>query len=66
MFLKPKLHKESKNVFKTINYRPPSVLFFSKNYFSVKKMLKKLDVLLINEFLWQYMYMDELDQFQKI
>jgi hypothetical protein len=45
---------------------PPSVLFLKKNYFSVKKMLKKLDVLLINEFLWQYMYMDELDQFQKI
>ena len=33
MFFKPKLHKESKNGFKTINYRPPSVMFFSKNCF---------------------------------
>ena len=41
MFLKPKLHKESKNGLKTINYRPPSVMFFSKNYFRHQKSSKK-------------------------
>ena len=43
MFLKAELHKESKNGFKTINYRPPSVMFFSKNYFRHQKSSKKLD-----------------------
>ena len=50
MFLKPKLHKESKNGFKTINYRRSPVMFFSKNYFRCKKSTKQLDVLLIFEF----------------
>ena len=50
MFLKPKLHKESKNGFKTINYRPPSVMFFSKNYFRHQKSLKKLDGFTYNQF----------------
>ena len=31
MFLKAELYKESKNGFKTINFRPPSVMIFSKN-----------------------------------
>ena len=43
MFLKPKFQKESKNGFKKINYRPPSVMFFSKNYFRHQKSLKKLE-----------------------
>ena len=42
MFLKPKLHKESKNVFKTINYRPPSVLFKKKKLFFSKKNVEKI------------------------
>ena len=51
MVLKAELHKESKNGFKTINFRPPSVMIFSKNCFRGKKIIKKLDVLLIFEFL---------------
>ena len=42
MFLKAELHKESKNGFKTINYRPPSVMIFSKNCFRSKKIIKKI------------------------
>ena len=37
MFLKPKLHKESKNGSKTINCRPYPVLFFQKTFFGGKK-----------------------------
>ena len=54
MFLKAKLHKESRNGFKTINYRRYPVMIFSKNWFSAQKIIKKLDVLLIFEFLCQY------------
>ena len=54
MFLKPKLHKESKNRFKTISCRPYPVMFFSKKHFRHQKSSKKLDVLLIFEFLCQY------------
>ena len=36
-FLKPKFHKESKNGFKPINYRPPLLVIFSKNYFRLQK-----------------------------
>ena len=42
MFFKPKLHKESKNGFKTINYRPSPVMIFSKNCFRCKKITKKI------------------------
>jgi hypothetical protein len=41
-FLKPKLHKESKNGIKPINYRPPPVMIFSKNCFSEKKIVEKI------------------------
>ncbi len=41
MFLKPKLHKESKNGFKTINYRPPSTTFFFKKLFLEQKNHQK-------------------------
>ena len=41
MFLKPKLHKESKNGFKTINYRRYPVMIFSKNCFRSKKNHQK-------------------------
>ena len=54
MFLKAKLHKESRNGFKTIIYRRYPVMIFSKNWFSAQKIIKKLDVLLIFEFLCQY------------
>ena len=37
MLLKPKLHKESKYGFKTINYRHSPVLFFFKNLFSASQ-----------------------------
>ena len=43
IFLKPKLHKESKNGFKTINYRPSPVMIFSKNCFRRKKIIKKIE-----------------------
>ena len=56
IFLKPKLHKESKNGFKTINYRPSPVMIFSKNCYKCKKIIKKGDVLLILIFLWQYTF----------
>ena len=42
MFLKAELYKESKNGFKTINFRPPSVMIFSKNCFWSKKIIKKV------------------------
>ena len=58
MFLKPKLHKESKNGFKTINYRPSPVMIFSKNCFWGKKSSKKLDILLSFEFLWQNIWIN--------
>jgi hypothetical protein len=58
MFLKPKLHKESKNGFKTINYRRYPEMIFSKTVFGAKKSSKKLDVLLIFEFLWQYVWIN--------
>ena len=53
--LKPKLYKESKNGFKPINYCSPLLVIFSKNYFQHKKIVKKWDLLLIFEFLCQYM-----------
>ena len=40
MILKSKLHKESKNRFKTINYRCYPVMIFSKNCFRSKKIIK--------------------------
>ena len=43
MFLKPNLHKEFNNGFKTINYRPNPVLFFSRNYFRLFSHVKKLN-----------------------
>jgi hypothetical protein len=46
-FLKPKFHKESKNGFKPINYRPPLLVIFSKNYFRKQKSSKKMDVFFI-------------------
>jgi hypothetical protein len=58
MFLKAELHKEFKNRCKTINYRPSLVMFFSKNYFLHQKSSKKLDILLIFEFLWQYIWIN--------
>ena len=56
IFFKPEWPKESKNGFKTISCRPPLLLIFSKYCFSAKKLSKKLDVLLIFEFLWQYIW----------
>ena len=50
MFLKPKLHKESKNGFKTINYRCSPVMFFSKNFFWHQKSSEKSDGFTSNQF----------------
>ena len=55
VFLKPKLHKESKNGFKTINSRCYPVMIFSKTCFWRKKNhQKKLNVLLIFKLSRQY------------
>ena len=43
MFLKPKLHKESKNASKTINSSPPYKWFFQITFFDTKNHQKKLD-----------------------
>ena len=43
IFLKPKLHKKSKNGFKTINYRPYRIVIFSNYFFRYQKSSKKLD-----------------------
>ena len=58
MFLKPKLHKESRNWFKKINYRPSLVMIFSKNCFWGKKSSKKLYILLSFEYLWQNIWIN--------
>ena len=58
MFFKAKLPKESKNGFKTISCCRYPVMFFSKNYFWYQKSSKKLDVLLIFEFLCQYIWIN--------
>jgi hypothetical protein len=44
MFFKAKLHKESKNGFKTINCRPYPVhtYFFKKTVFQEKQVVKKI------------------------
>ena len=64
MFLKPKLHKESKNGFKTISCRPYPVMIFSKNCFWCKKIIKKIGR--FDDF-WTLMamYMITLHQFKK-
>ena len=49
-FLKPKLHKESKNGFKLIGFRSPMGVIFFKLLFWYQKLSKKLDILLIFEF----------------
>ena len=65
MIFKAKLHKESKNGFKTINCHRYPVMFFSKDYFQHQKSSKK-----IGHFVdfWNFMsiYIDKLDQFKKI
>ena len=50
MFLKPKLHKESKNGFKTISFRRYPLVFFSKNYFLAPKIIKKWNGFTSNSF----------------
>ena len=65
MFLKAELHKESKNGFKTINYRPALTTFFSKNCFRSKKIIKKVGHF-VGFWIFMAIYMDKLDQFWKI
>ena len=62
MFLKAELHKESKNGFKTINFRPPSVMIFSKNCFRSKKIIKKIGHF-VDFWIFMAIYMNNLDQF---
>ena len=58
MFFKAKLPKESKNRFKTISCRRYPLMFFSKNYFRHQKSSKELDILLIFEFVCQFMWIN--------
>ena len=62
MFFKPKLHKESKNGFKTISYRPSPVMFFLKNCFWSNKTIKKIGCF-VDFCIFMAIYMDKLDQF---
>ena len=62
MFLKAELHKESKNGFKTINFRPPSVMIFSKNCFWSKKIIKKIGHF-VDFWIFMAIYVNNLDQF---
>jgi hypothetical protein len=62
MFLKPILPMESKNGFKTINYRPPLLVIFSKNCFWHKKIIKKIGRF-VDFGIFMGTYMDKLDQF---
>ena len=64
MFLKPKLHKESKNGFKEINYRRSPVMIFSKNCFWSDKIIKKI-LTFVDSWIFMAIYMDKLDQFKK-
>ena len=63
-FLKPKLHKESKNGFKTINYRRYPVMIFSKNCFRSNKIIKKVGHF-VDFWISMAICMDELDQFKR-
>ena len=54
MFLKPKLHKQSKNGFKTISCRRYPLMIFSKNCFSVQKNHQKY---------WMFWFLDSLCNF---
>ena len=66
MFFKAKLSKESENGFKKISCRRyPDMFVFFKKLFLAPKVIKKLDVLMIFEFLCQYINMDKLDQGRK-
>ena len=64
VFLKPKLNKESKSGFKTINYWCYPVLIFSKNWFRSKKIIKKVGHF-VDFWIFMAIYMDKLDQFRK-
>ena len=62
IFFKPEWPKESKNGFKTINYRPYPLVFFSKNCFWRKKIIKKIGCF-VDFWIFMAIYMDKLDQF---
>jgi hypothetical protein len=65
MFLKPKLHKESKNGFKTISCRRYPVMIFSKNCFRCKTIIKNIGCF-VDFWIFMAIYMDKSDQFKKI
>ena len=65
MFFEPKLHKASKNGFKTINYRPSPVMFFSKNCFWSNKIIKKIGCF-VDFCIFMAIHMDKLDQFKNM
>ena len=65
IFFKPKWPKESKNGFKTISCRRYPIVFFSKNCFRCKKFIKKIGRF-VDFRIFMAIYMDKLDQFQKI
>ena len=65
MFLKAELHKKSKNGFKTINFRPPSVMNFSKNWFWSKKIIIQIGHF-VDFWIFMAIYVNNLDQLKKI
>ena len=65
MYLKADLHKESKNEFKTISARPPSVMIFSKYCLQSKKIIIKIGRF-VDFWIFMAIYMNKLDQFKKI
>ena len=64
MFLKPKLHKESKNGFKTISCCRYPVMIFSKNCFRCKTIIKNIGCF-VDFRIFTAIYMDKSDQFKK-
>ena len=61
MFLKPKLHKESKMGSKKSIVVATQYYFFQKTIFRQKELSNKFDFCIFME-----IYMNKLDQFQKI
>ena len=59
-FLKPKLHKKSKNGFKKTNYRPPCKWFFQITFSGTKNSQKN------GTFCWFFEFLCQKKEFEKI
>ena len=62
MFLKAELHKESKNGFKTINYRRSPVMFFSKKLILAQKNCQKIGCF-VDFWIFMAIYINKLYQY---